>query len=533
MPAARDVIIIGGGHNALITAFYLARAGRKPLVLEARDTVGGAATTQEFHPGFRCSTLAHSTGPLHPSILQDLRLHEHGLAWIEPSVALFSPAPDGRALLLHRDTAASAREIQSLSSSDGSSYVSFSALLGRFASLTARVLSLTPPAIENPSAEDLWQLMGVGRQLRGLGRQDMMHLFRFGPMAAADFVSEFFETELLRAAIAVRGVRGAAMGPWSAGSTAQLLLLAAGDPHAAGCLHFPRGGMGKLAEALAAAALRAGAEIRTSAPVVRIQIREGAATGVVLASGEEVPAAVVVSGVDPRRTLLGLVDPLHLEPGFASKIGHIRMPGTLAKINLALDGLPNFTAAANFVGGTAPEALLSGRILIAPELDYIERAFDHSKYGEFSSAPFLEMAIPSLSDASLAPPAKHVMSIYAQYAPYHLRNGDWSSAASAFADAVLRTLAAYAPDLPGRVLARQVITPVDLERDYGFTGGHIFHGELALDQLFTMRPLLGWARYATPIRSLFLCGSGTHPGTGLTGISAANASREILKSLKK
>jgi phytoene dehydrogenase-like protein len=532
MSAARDVIVIGGGHNGLITAFYLARAGCKPLVLEGRDTVGGAAATQEFHPGFRCSTLAHSAGPIHPSILRDMRLHEHGLSWVEPSVALFSPALDGRALLLHRDPAQSAREIEKLSEHDAASYPEFAALLEHFSSLVGRILSLTPPTINKPSAEDLWQLMGVGRQLRGLGRHDMMRLFRFGPMAVADFVSEFFDTELLRAAIAARGVLGASMGPWSAGSTAQLLLLAAADPHPSGRLVFPRGGMGALSESLAAAAMPAGAEIRTSAPVVRILVKDGAAAGVALASGEEISAKLVVSSADPRRTLLGLVDPIHLEPGFATKMQHYRMPGTLAKINLALDGLPPFTAAVNFGGSAPAESLLSGRILIAPEIDYLERAFDHSKYGEYSSAPFLDIAIASLSDTSLAPAGKHVMSIYAQFAPYRLRNGDWRSAGSSFADVVLRILAEYAPDLPGRVIARQVITPLDLEQDYGLTGGHIFHGELSLDQLFTMRPILGWARYGTPIRSLFLCGSGAHPGNGLTGLSAANASREIIKSLK-
>ena len=287
--------------------------------------------------------------------------------------------------------------------------------------------------------------------------------------------------------------------------------------------------MGSIAEAMASAATHAGAEIRSNAEVIEVRVKDGAATSVVLSTGEEIIAKAIISNADPKRTLLKLVDPIHLAPDFVMKLQHYRMPGTVAKVNLALSGLPEFTA----LKGESDTGALSGRIHIGPEIDYLERAFDESKYGNFSKQPYLEIAIPSVTDPSLAPPGKHVMSIYMQYAPYKLKGSDWDSQRVALGDTVVRTLAQYSPKLPELILTHQIITPQDLEDTYGLTGGHIFHGELALDQFFTMRPLLDWARYRTPITNLYLCGSGTHPGAGLTGGSGANAAREILKDLKK
>jgi phytoene dehydrogenase-like protein len=346
-------------------------------------------------------------------------------------------------------------------------------------------------------------------------------------MAVADLVAEFFETELLRATIAARGIFGTAMGPWSAGSSLVLLIRAAGDRHPAGGSCFAIGGAGAITQAMTAAAKEAGAEIRTGAEVKDVRVKDGVATGVVLDGGEEVAAKAVISNADPRRTLLKLVDPTHLTPDFVMKLQNYRMPGTVAKMNLALSALPKFTALAG------DDAALRGRIHIGPEIDYLERAFDESKYGNFSSHPYLEITIPSLTDPSLAPSGKHVMSIYMQYAPFKLKNADWDSQRSNLGDTVVKTVAEYAPNLPGLVEDGQIITPKDLENTYSLTGGHIFHGELALDQFFTMRPLLDWARYRTPIRNLYLCGSGTHPGAGLTGGSGANAAREILKELRR
>ena len=346
-------------------------------------------------------------------------------------------------------------------------------------------------------------------------------------MAVADLASEWFETELLRGTIAGQGIFGTFLGPWSAGSAATYLLRTAADGNPAGPASYVVGGVGALTAAMAAAAVQAGAEIRTSCEVAGIRVKDGAATGVVLADGDEIEARAVISNADPKHTLLGLVEPQHLDPGFLQKIQHYRMNGTVAKVNLALSSLPQFN------GINGDRSLLSGRIQVSPEVDYLEHAFDAAKYGEFSKHPYLEATIPTLWDTSLAPAGKHVLSIYMQYAPYKLRDADWDAQRDALADTVIKTLAEYAPELPNLIEAREVITPKDLEQIYGLTGGHIFHGELALDQLFTMRPLLNWAQYRTPIQGLYLCGSGTHPGTGLNGISGANAAREILKDLRK
>jgi len=526
MATAHEVLIIGAGHNSLVTAFYLAKAGLKPLVLERRPVAGGAAITDEFHPGFKCSTLAHTAGPLAPTIVRDMQLDRHGLEMIRPEARVFAPSPDepgSRALLLYDDAARSAEAIAKFSKKDAEKFPEFQQTLARIAAVLSRVMAETPPSIDDPSAGDLWRLLGTGKALRGLGQKDMYRLLRWGPMAVADLVGEWFETELLRATVAARGIFGAFLGPWSAGSSAVLLMRAAADPHPAGSASFAKGGMGALTQAMAAAAVAAGARIRTDAAVSQIAVKDGRATGVVLGSGEEIAAPIVISGADPRRTFLRLIDPVHLAPDFLGRVQNYRSMGNVAKMNLALEALPSF----------ALSTTLAGRIHIGPEIDYLERAFDDAKYGSFSQQPVLDITIPSVTDPSLAPSGKHVMSTYVQFAPYKLKDGDWHSQREAFGDTVVKTLAAYAPDLPGLILHRQVITPLDLEEVYGLTGGHIFHGELSLDQLFTMRPLLGWARYRTPIQGLYLCGSGTHPGNGLTGLSGANAAREVLKDWRR
>jgi len=526
MAEQRDIVIIGGGHNGLVTAFYLAKAGYKPLVLERSAQVGGAAITDEFHPGFRCSTLAHSAGPIRPDVVRDMRLEKHGLKFITPEVSVTALSPDGRALSLYRDAQQSAQEITAFSQKDAAKYPQFQESLGKMGRVIAEALSTTPPNIDHPSSSDLWGMLKTGRAIRNLGKKDMYRLLRWGPMAVADLAAEYFETELLRAVVAARGVFGTFLGPWSAGSSLVLLIRAAGDSHPAGSVCFAAGGMGALTQAMASAAKAAGAEIRTMSEVIEIRVKDGAATGVLLSNGEEINAKAVISNADPKRTLLKLTDSIHLSPDFVQKLQHYRGNGTVAKVNLALSGLPSFTALKNGNGNA-----LKGRIHIGHEIDYLERAFDSSKYGNFSPHPYLEATIPSLTDPTLAPEGKHVMSIYMQYAPYKLK-GDWESQRKALGQTVVQTLAQYAPNLPEMILTHQIITPLDLEEVYGLTGGQIFHGELALDQFFTMRPLLDWARYRTPIQNLYLCGSGTHPGAGLTGGSGANAAREILKDLK-
>ena len=527
MPVTRDVVIIGGGHNGLVTAFYLAKAGYKPLVLERRSQVGGAAITDEFYPGFRCSILAHSTGPLRPDVVRDMRLEKYGLKPVTPDAAVVSFSPDGRALTLYNDVNKSVQEIAKFSQKDAGKYPEFQRSLTKVSKVIGEALALAPPNIDHPSKGDLWSMLQTGRSIRRLGKKDMYRLLRWGPMAVADLVAEYFDTELLRATIAARGIFGTLLGPWSAGSSLVLLIRAAADAHAGGSACFAEGGMGAVTQAMASAAQEAGAEIRTGVEVIEISVGRGVASGVVLSNGEEINARAIISNADPKRTLLKLVDPIHLSPDFVTKLQHYRMPGTVAKVNLALSGLPNFTG----VNGNAE--VLRGRIHIGPEIDYLERAFDESKYGNFSKQPYLEATIPSLTDPSLAPPGKHVMSIYMQYAPFKLKNSDWETQRVALGDTVVKTLAQYTPNLPELILTHQIITPQDLEETYGLTGGHIFHGELTLDQFFTMRPLLDWARYRTPVQNLYLCGSGTHPGAGLTGGSGANAAREILKLLKR
>jgi phytoene dehydrogenase-like protein len=523
----RDIVIIGGGHNGLVTAFYLAKAGYKPLVLERRPQVGGAAVTDEFHPGFRISTLSHSAGPIRPDIVRDMQLEKHGLKFITPETCVTALSPDGRALSLYQDESKSAEAIATFSQKDATKYSEFEKSLVKISKVIAEVLATTAPDIDHPSRGDLWSMLKTGRALRNLGKRDLYRVLRWGPMAVADLVAEYFETELLRAVIAARGIFGTFLGPWSAGSSLQLLIRAAGDSHPAGSAFFAAGGMGALTEAMASSAKAAGVEIRTSADVIEIRVKDGAATGVLLGTGEEINAKAVISNADPKRTLLKLTDPMHLSPDFVQKLQHYRGNGTVAKVNLALSGLPTFTALKNGDGSA-----LKGRIHIGPEIDYLERAFDESKYGNFSRQPYLEATIPSLTDPTLAPDGKHVMSIYMQYAPYKLK-GDWEDQRKALGQTVVQTLAQYSPNLPEMILTHQIITPLDLEEVYGMTGGQIFHGDLALDQFFTMRPLLDWARYKTPIDNLYLCGSGTHPGAGLTGGSGANAAREILKHLKK
>jgi len=518
-----DLIIIGGGHNALVTAFYLAKAGKAPLVLERRATVGGCATSEEFAPGYRAATLAHTLGPIRPAIVRDMDLERRGVRFVRPDPRLVAVAGDGRALIFAADPTRTADAIRPFSAKDAAKYPAFSATLARLGGFLGGLLEMTPPSIDTPSAGEMWELLKTGRRFRALGRRDGFALLRWGPMAVADLVGEWFECDLLQAAIASRGIHGTAMGPWSAGTGAVMLLAAAIDPLPGGASVTAAGGPGAVTRAMADAAREAGADIRTGVAVRQILVKDGAAAGVVLGDGTEIPAATIVSGADPRQTFLGLVDPIELDPGFLTRIRNYRCPGTVAKVNVALRALPRFRGVAG-----DPAAALGGRVVVAPGIDYLERAFDASKYSEASAAPYLDVAFPSLHDPSMAPAGRHVMSVHVQYAPYKLR-GDWDARRDALGDAVLRTLEEHAPGVTGLVEHRQVFTPLDLERTFGLTGGHIHHGELALDQLFTMRPTLGWADHSTPISGLFLCGSGTHPGMGLTGLSGANAARRILK----
>ncbi|HJT67877.1 MAG TPA: NAD(P)/FAD-dependent oxidoreductase [Pyrinomonadaceae bacterium] len=523
-----DVTIIGGGHNGLVTACYLAKSGLKTLVLEQREVVGGGAVTEEIAPRFRVSTLDHVAGPFSAAVAADLKLAKFGLEMIVPQARVLALGTDGRPLCIYEDVGRTVEEIEKFSQNDAQNYPEFVNSFARIGRVLAPLVSMTPPAIDRPGAGDVWELGKVGLAFRKLGKKDEYRLLRWGPMAIADLVSEWFETELLRAVVAARGIYGAFAGPWSAGTSLGLLWQAAMDGSAIGSATHAKGGMGALSTALADAAKAAGAEIRTRAAVASIVGADTDAPKVVLESGEEIDSRVVVSNADPRTTFLDLVDPVDLDPNFLSRMRNYRTPGTVAKLNLALDALPAFRG----LNGDNPRTKLSGRIHIGPEIDYLERAFDASKYGDFSSEPYLDITIPSLGDPSLAPEGKHVMSIHVQFAPYKLKQGHWTSRREEFAENVLSLLERYAPGVRESIVAAQVITPQDLEQTYGLSGGHIHHGEQSLDQFFTFRPLIGWAQYRTPLKRLYLCGAGTHPGGGLTGLNGANAAREIARDLK-
>jgi phytoene dehydrogenase-like protein len=528
-----DAIVVGGGHNALVTAAYLARAGKRTLVLERRSHVGGAAETAELG-GVRVPRLADTVGRIRPSVVKDLDLRSHGLRLVAPDVRLFAPQPDGRAVTLWTDQARTVAGLRDWSGHDADAYPDFDRLVRSLGKFLAELAAETPPDIKAPGIGDALTGLKLGRTFRGLGKHDSHTILRVLPMAVADFVAEAFETDALRAAIAWRGVRSSFLGPWSAGSTAILLADGAGnDGGAAGQTVFAIGGPGALSEALASAARAAGAEIRRGADVVAITSHDNRATGVVLASGEELSASIVVSGLDPKRTLVGLADPVTIGPSMRWRARNYRTPGVVAKVNLVVDRLPRFTAAAG-----DDDQLLRGRILAAPGIDAIERAFDAAKYGRVSETPVLEATIPSLVDPSLvdgAPAGTHVVSVSAQYAPYKLRGGTWDDdgRSDAFGDNVVAVLDGLAPGFASSVRAREVITPLDLERDYGLSGGHPLHGEQALDQFFLWRPFLGSGRYRLPIDGLYLCASGAHPGGGITGQPGQNAAREILSDLKR
>ena len=526
-----DAIVIGGGHNGLVTAAYLGVAGLRTVVLERRPTLGGAAGTSELAPGAHVPTLAHTVGRLRPSVVRDLELKRHGLSLVAPDVRAFAPGPDGEAVVLWGDAARTAEGLRARSAADADHYAPFDRLVRSLAGFLGEIAGRTPPDIESPGLGDALAGLQLGRTFRGLGRDDGRTLTRVLPMAIADFVAESFESDAVRAAIAWRGIQYTAMGPRSAGTTAVLLADSAGnDGGAPGQTVFARGGPGALVAALEAAATEAGVEIRTSVEVAGITSRDGRATGVVLAGGEELTARAVVAGIDPKRTLTRLADPVAIGPSILWRAGNIRTPGTVAKVNLVLAALPTFPAAGD------DARLLRGRILIAPGIDAMERAHDAAKYGRPSEAPIIEATIPSLVDPSLvdgAAPGTHVMSVIVQATPYDLRVGNWDEARDGFGDLVIKTLDTYAPGLAGLVTAREVLTPLDLERDYGLTGGHPMHGEHGLDQFFLWRPLLGHARYRLALDGLYLAGAGAHPGGGITGQNGQNAAREIAADLRK
>jgi len=519
-----DVIVIGGGHNGLVAAAYLAKAGRRVLVLEKRDAIGGAAVTEEMFPGFRASTVADGAGYLAARVRRDLKLDAH-VEILESEVVAWCPQPDGSQLTVWRDTERTVGEIARFSRADAEAYPRFVEVMSRIADVIGGLMEMTPPDLPEVGLRDLRAGSGLLGPLRRLGRKRISELLRVMPMPSDDLLNESFESDVVKGAIGASSVLNISWGPREAGTAYTMLASWAqsktGLFRSAGVV---RGGMGALSDALAEAARGFGAEIRTGSPVERVLVRKGRASGVRLESGEELTAAVVVSNADPRTTFLQLLEPRSLDLSVVRHVQNIKYRGSAARVHLALRELPAFTALAD-----ADASALRGPIQIAPSLDYVQRAFDCTKYGRASERPYLDILIPTLSDPSLAPPGQHLMSITAKYAPYALRDADWSSQKEPFADRVMGTLAEYIPGIREAVLDRAVLAPTDLESRYGLPEGNPNHGEMTLDQFFHMRPIPGYARYRTPVEGLYLCGAGTHPGGGVTGIPGHNAAAEILK----
>jgi len=523
MEGAQDIVIVGGGHNGLVAAAYLARAGRRVLVLEKRSSVGGPIVTEEFRPGFRASPAA-VCGLLRRGIIEDLQLARRGLTFVPFDPAVVALADGGTPLTLWRDEGRAQRAIAASSPADAAAYPKFRALMMRIAAVVDPVLANTPPTVESPSLGDEWFLFRRALRLRRLGKDVMFEALRVPFMSLHAVLGEWFELDALKASFALSGLFGVFRGPWSPytsfGLIHHFLAEATG-----GATAFIRGGSGVLSNALAAAAQEAGATIRTNAEVRRVLTEDGRASGVELASGETIPARIVVSNADPRRTFLHLLDPADLGADFLWRVRNYSVEGCITQVHLALDAAPKIPA----LGG---EGFLPPHFQVAPSEEYIERAYDDAKHGGISKAPTLDVVIPSAVDPSLAPPGKHVMSVLAQYTPYHLKRGTWEDRKEEIADRVLEILEAHITNLRSILVGQEVLTPADLEARYGLSGGHIFHGEMTLNQMYVLRPVPGWGRYRTPIENLYLCGSGAHPGGGITGAPGYNAAREILKDLR-
>jgi phytoene dehydrogenase-like protein len=528
---AIDVAIVGAGLNGLVAAAALGKAGFRTLVVERGERVGGALVTSEIAPGFRLPAFAHRTA-IDPKIVQALGLTSHGLQIVRPSARVLALSPDAPPLTLWDDPRRAVESIAALSRRDADRYPEFLASFRAIAAVLHSLLASPAPPIDQVRAGDLFSFLRTARRFRALRRADAHRLLRWITMPVADLVHEWFESEPLGAAIGAGGVLGSFLGPRSAGSAAVLMVLSAAERHPLAVGWTARGGPGAVAESVAQAARASGVEFRTRAPVVRITVDRGMATGIVLASGEEIAATHVVSNLDPRRTLVTLVDPGELSPEIVRRVQRIRARGTLAKVNYAVSRLPSFIG----LDHTSDHgAALSGAVRLAADLDAIERAFDAVKYGRLSDEPWIELSIPSVADDTLAPPGQHVVSTYVQFAPFPASEGIGAEAGEMRArigNVATRTIERYAPGFEASIVARQVVTPADLESTLALSGGHVFHGELALDQLIVGRPLLGWTRYRTPIRNLWLCGSGTHPGTGADGRSGALAAKEIVRNAK-
>jgi phytoene dehydrogenase-like protein len=506
-----DCIVIGGGHNGLVCAATLARGGRSVLVLEAQSQVGGAAVTREFAPGFRVSACAHLLHLMPADLIRELNLNAHGLLLSAQAMPTSTLIPGGSPLSVS----------QSGAGSEAAAYVAYTERMRRMAQALVPLLGKVPPRLGTNDWADRWALLGLGLRIRKLGRRDMRELLRIIGMNVYDLLEEHFQSAHIKGALGFDAVLGTNFGPRSPGTVLTLLYrLAAECAGGATALSQPKGGLGALCDALAKSAVASGASIRTDAPVARVLVEADRAVGVELESGERIAAKAVVSSADPKTTFLQLLGARHLDAGFVRRVNHIRARGLAAKLHLGLDRAPQFAG--------LDSAALKGRMLIAPSLQYLERAYNHAKYGEYSSAPAMEITVPTTNDPSLAPPGKHVLSAIVQYAPYALEGG-WQNQRQRFIDLTLDTLESVAPGLRGSVLAAELLTPLDIEQQFRIEGGHWHHGELAFDQFFMVRPVPGATQHGTPLPGLFLCGAGCHPGGGVMGTAGRNAAQQVLK----
>jgi phytoene dehydrogenase-like protein len=525
MAKTYDAIIVGGGHNGLVTAAYLARTGRKVLVLERRELVGGCAVTEELWPGFKVSSAAYLTSLMQERIVRELELERYGYVVDAKDPAFFSAYPDGRHFFMWQDARRTLGEIARFSHRDAETYPKFESYLEGIARAVEALLLITPPQFPPAKAGDFIDYLKLLGRFRGLTRDEMVGVVKIFTQSASELLDEWFESPEVKVTLATDGVIGANGGPMSPG-TAYILLhhVMGGVAGHRGLWGFVRGGMGAVSESIAMSARVNGAEVRVNAPVRKVLARHRRALGVVLDTGEEIEARIVASNLDPRQTFLKLLDEAELPPEFVDAIRKFRCEGTSCKINLALSGYPEFKA---LPGAPGPQHRAT--MHICPSIEYVERAWDDAKYGRPSERPMLELTMPTTYDPSLAPKGRHIMGIFLQYAPYTLREGTWDELREPFGDRVIGVIEEYVPNIRSIILHREVLTPLDLERRYGITGGNIFHGEMSLDQMFVMRPVAGWARYRTPVRGLYLCGSGAHPGGGVMGAPGYNAAREIIK----
>ena len=518
-----DAIVIGGGHNGLVTAAYLARAKRKVLVLERRHVLGGAAVTEEIFPGFKYSVCSYVVSLLRPEIIRDLDLPRHGLE-ILPLDGTFTPMPSGDYLWRVNDHAKTRREIARHSKVDAEAYEEYGKAMVEMGRFVKPILNMTPPDPTSLDPRGLRDLLFLGRRFQSLPEEDKYNQVQLMTMSAVDFLDQWFETDVLKATMSASGIIGTFLGVRSPGTAYVLLHHYMGEIDGAfRSWGLSRGGTGAISNAIAAAAVEAGVEIRTETAVSKIMVKEGTAVGVVLDNGDYFTANVIASSLDPRQTFVKMVGEEHLPPEFMEDVRRYKFRGSSGKVNIALDALPNFTC----LPGEGPH--LRGAVSISPSVEYMERAYDEAKYGRFSQRPYIDMVIPSLTDPSVAPPGKHVLSCFVQYAPYHLKEGTWDEQKEAFGDTVVNTIAEYAPNIKDVILHRQVVTPLDLEREWGLSEGNIFQGELTLEQLFFLRPAPGWAQYKTPVKNLYVCGSATHPGGGIMGAPGRNAAMRILR----